>query len=1415
MPSLDWSAFDNLSGSKSLNFENLCRGLIRLSFGRFGQFKALSNQPGVEFHIKLSNSCSLGAPPRWFGWQCKCHTRIQSGNLAASSKKDIEESLRTTEKVLPNITDWVLWTPYTLSAKDQSWFYSLSTSMKLHLWSEEELDTYLSGDGLILRSTYFAELILSPEELKKRHVESIQPIRERWLEPVHQSVEAERIIRRMLGEPDSWEEIIEVGQRLEKVVDIITNSDDVTSSTIEKTINPFVTACSTFANTLLHFHKILEDGDLDIIQQILAEQKLLINKQIISIPRRLRTWGLSISLSATNALADMRAAQKLLDEIEKYYEVGLIAILADAGGGKTQIAAQITSQQKNRPAGVLLHGRDLHRGETLDNLASHFLINGNPLTSMENLLAALDAAGKRSGCRLPIIIDGLNEAENPKDWKATLAILSETVKSYPNVLVVCTLRTGERQRKHWEQSQTNARESFAVMALPDGVKKIKSEGFGGDTEDAIEKYFKHFKINSGDAEIPVEFLQHPLNLRIFCQVTNPNHDSEVKIDHFPSSLSPLFEKYVTSASERIIQMPNLSYSYSDNEVELAIYKLGLELWNVNKREVDEINYREALSDTSRQWDSSIVNLLAQEGIIFRNPGVEPGTYVITPVYDALGGYIIANSLLRKYITDREFEWLDKEEVISLFNGDDSHELAYDIFVALVALTPRRMNGSNFWEKVPDIFKSAALKLTINIDPQYIDDNTVLSLLDLFENNKKERLNMFSYLQGTRGTDNHPLNSLFLDSALRSLHVSERDLTWTEWIRDTRAERFNDLLAIEKRWKNNLSIRTTSDQLRAKYIMWLLSSSDHEFRDIATRTLYWYGCGTPWLLFNETLSSLSINDPYVPERMLAASYGVAMAHHVNLKDQSFISTTLPEFARRLYDSMFVKGAPYSTTHSLMREYASRIIELAILHNPTKFSQEEVNRSSAPFADEGIQKWKESETLKKEDHRLHSPFEMDFENYSIGSLVPGRGNYNYEHEGYIKIRTQILWRVEELGWTSELFKDIDSSIANGQYSARMGSDQNKTDRYGKKYSWIAFHEMSGLLNDQGVLDSWRERTSAVDIDPSFPERVANEIIIEQDFLGNAGMDMQEWIINGSMPEVDEYLKLQKLQDIEGPWITLDGYFTQQDESRGRSLFCFIRSFFVSTKDIESFEKYLAKQDLGGRWLPEKPSVIYTFAGEIPWCSTYPMNELEEFSFKSNERIIKTKKTKEELYLDEKKLNISPTDLKLWRMFGNEIVKSEQNITDEDIERIEVRETVIEVDEMMKEYKKINAQIPVCDFGWEGYQSVASDAGHATVLSKEIADDLNLVGQPQTFDLFSVNGEKVTFNIKDQRDDFKNTQNMFFIKESTLTEYLNKNDLTMIWAVWGEREYSSNQVEKLFHGPDRPEHPYKVFSTVKRYE
>ena len=74
-------------------------------------------------------------------------------------------------------------------------------------------------------------------------------------------------------------------------------------------------------------------------------------------------------------------------------------------------------------------------------------------------------------------------------------------------------------------------------------------------------------------------------------------------------------------------------------------------------------------------------------------------------------------------------------------------------------------------------------------------------------------------------------------------------------------------------------------------------------------------------------------------------------------------------------------------------------------------------------------------------------------------------------------------------------------------------------------------------------------------------------------------------------------------KGRWVSLDGFVAQEDKDAGRSIFCFIRAFLVPAADAGSILDYLSNQNEGSGSLPDKPSVTYTFAGEIPWCDSYP--------------------------------------------------------------------------------------------------------------------------------------------------------------------------------------------------------------------
>ena len=136
MTVLNWDIFTSLPGSVEKNFEQLCRGIVRQIFGSFGSFRALANQPGVEFHLKIDTRCeALGI--RGVGGDGSANGMILRSTVRwvqlddRKSRRVFEKRKPATSKLSPI---WVLWTRrMRLTKDDQDWFNGLSSKMKLHL----------------------------------------------------------------------------------------------------------------------------------------------------------------------------------------------------------------------------------------------------------------------------------------------------------------------------------------------------------------------------------------------------------------------------------------------------------------------------------------------------------------------------------------------------------------------------------------------------------------------------------------------------------------------------------------------------------------------------------------------------------------------------------------------------------------------------------------------------------------------------------------------------------------------------------------------------------------------------------------------------------------------------------------------------------------------------------------------------------------------------------------------------------------------------------------------------------------------------------------------------------------------------------------------------------------------------------
>ena len=1188
MPALNWDVFKSLPGSAEKNFELLCRAIVRQNFGSYGVLRALANQPGVEFHLKLDRRCdALGDPGRWWGWQCKWYELPPDGSLGAARRNDIKDGIQKAEAHVPGLTDWVLWTRRTLTKGDQDWFSGLSSTMKLHLWTGDEVDNLLAGQAAVLRSTYFGELVLTPDILRQRHDESVARIRARWQPDVHHVGDAERGLRRMLGESESWEVLRTLSAELRRNAEAVENSPAVPSALAPFAAN-VVAASRQSADVLDSVAEGIRNGDLDLLRDELAARLSALPESVAIAPRKLRSGNHRAGLYATNAVAGCRNTVRVLGDVDAAFSSRVVAVLAPAGCGKTHLAAQLTAGTTARSYGVLLHGRDLHATHTLDDLARRVVIAGQPVPSMESLLAAVDAAGQRARQRLPVFIDGLNESEDPRAWKPLLASLGSTLAKYPYVLLICTLRP-----------------EFVDDALPDGTRRVEIKDYGEETIEAVREHFRHWKIDATDAPLP-GFLRHPLTLRLFCEVTNPTRQRVVGIDAMPGSLTALFERYLEQVGVRVVELASRAHRFFAQDVNAAISTIANKLWESRSRSIEFGDLRNILGDAQRPWDQSLVRALEHEGVLLRMPS--NGSDAFVPVYDLLGGHIIANALLAKHGQIAFETWIRDPSTTELLAGDYDvrHPLADDVVSSLVGQLPRRFHAKQLWQLVEDPLRPRALRLAARLEPAFLDAATVDALLELV---LEGDVGLLDRLQEVRGATGHPLNAEALDRVLRVIHVADRDLRWTEWLRRNQGKVLRDLAHLEHRWRSG-QVRA-GDPLRARWVMWTLTSTVRRLRDQATRVLYWFGRIAPEDLFALTIDSLTVNDAYVSERMLAASYGVVMSHQS--ADADF-AAPLKRFLEQLAAALVGESATAATHHYLSRLYVRGI---------TAFSAK-FYKAALPGSLSGTWVFAPAalvQPLAKGDPGADEAgltLRMDFENYTLGRLFADRGNYDMNHKGHQAAVAHVRGVVWALGWRAASFKTLDSRVADDGYRGGRG-DRPLAERYGKKYGRIGFYTYAGLLEDRQQFPRKNHEFSDVDIDPSFPEEppTDGDASVTEVWLSPTVRSHKSWVLASTTSLPPSFIRREMIRQHRGPWVAVHGHVSAGDRVLGRHTWGFISALVVSTKSAPRLAAAL--KNGSQRWeARDAPSDYYIFAGEIPWHPNFASLALAESAYWESIRI-----------------------------------------------------------------------------------------------------------------------------------------------------------------------------------------------------
>lgn len=1037
-------------------------------------------------------------------------------------------------------------------------------------------------------------------------------------------------------------------------------------------------------------------------------------------------------------------------------------LLGEWGTGKTHTLCDlVTARRRMGGATLLLLAQSLPRGDPGEAIAQGV----GPVSSLQVVLRTLESLGRKVQGRAFLCIDAINEGDRPA-WRRALPGLCQQLQRYPHVGLVMSCRTPFDREITTPQSE----KSLILLQHP---------SFESVEADAQLAFFRYYGIPAPPYPLILPEFTRPLFLKLFCQ----------SVQRLSRKRKELLLGEVIAGHAGITTVLEWMVKEQGRPIERELHLPPGFCWGLLKGAPlsggsDDVGLAPVMGDTGRDFvlrsqcltiirqvlggaplarAEDVLQRLTGDGLLVEALGweenAEPRIYF---PYERFGEHLVARHLLHRHLDCHSRESIRRSfhqsrplgRAFATLRGSWSYarpELASAIMLEfpertkralrpgdreLVLWLPRRarawqpavaafLDGLQWRER--DSFTPPTARLVANV---------------LRQGNQVDYQKLFDTLLALSCRSEHPYAGRVLWRYLASLPVADRDLTWSEAVRSwDEASTLHRLMS----WCEANAAEIPSGPAKAilRALALGLVTTVRPLRDRLTKCLFALGLRDPQALFALTVESLSFNDPYVPERLLAASYGVAMREWANPRARA-LQMALPRFARSLTKRMFAPGADCRTCHALMTGYAFGCIALGQRIAPgclpvswRRRARPPQYRPQSPFRDP-------ARTTAAEVAEVEGAIRMDFNNYTLGRLVTGRRNYDDHHLDYQRIRTQILGRVFDLGYRKSRFEEIDRGI--GQWAWRESNEGKKTDRYGKKYSWIAYFEMYGLRSAAGQLGEWRgNRPSDCDIDPSFPEPPVRWRPNLRDPFVRAPRSPQEWMTSGPALCYDALCLRSSVDGHCGPWVVLDGFIDRQQPSDGREARTFIRALLMNPRLVRRFERTFAASEYPGNDLHDIPEDYYTYAGEVPWS----------------------------------------------RQFGTDVRSSTGD----------PRPSRVDLLSQFQNGRWVHGplvEVPVHECGWESYHSVFNRAGHAVYPSPAVCHALDLRAFGSVGDLRDGRGRLATLyrTWNDSSGDYFGSH-LLYLRRDLLNRYLRQTGQVLVWASWGERLLAADLSEAL-HTP-----------------
>lgn len=905
----------------------------------------------------------------------------------------------------------------------------------------------------------------------------------------------------------------------------------------------------------------------------------------------------------------------------------ILILSGEAGVGKSHLLADIARNREKRGLYTLLL------------LGQQFATTEDPWTQMKKLLqlqcdrdtflGALNTKAEVSGARALIFIDAINEGQGKNIWKDHISGFITILNRFPNIGLVLSLRT-----------------SYEELLIPDidslVATKLIHSGFSGHEYNASKLFFDNYQIKQPSIPLLHPEFSNPLFLKLFCEGLFKKGLHEIPEGY--EGISSILNFYLDVLNEKISDKYNYPRKlFLAHKVLKRIAERIAETNNSYLSYEDAFSFIENLEEAKSILDKSqFFQDLISGGLLTENLYWDKGGNPIEGIYIAyerFSDHLVASYLLEKYLDkgNPKETFSDRNNKLGCVLSDwYSTYHNKGLIEALSIQLPEKI-GLELYEvaehaKAFDPVISGFIESIIWRKKETLSDKQISYINATIGGSEYEKDFIDTILLVT-SNPGHYFNSDFLHNVLAPLSMADRDAWWTQLIHDMYPGDSDTPTTIRRiidwAWIDDIreSLSDESVRLMGQTMIWFLVSCNRTLRDSSTKALICLLRDKIHVLMQLMERFKEINDPYVLQRIYAVAYGCAVRTG-NIE-------ILKPFGELVFKLIF--NTEEVVPDILLRDYAKGIIEYAVFKGH-KF-EFDLDRIRPPFRSELPDSFPSNEDIDLYEFD-HSQKDFKEHRWGLDRIIRsmtteyGRGIGSYGDFGrYIFARALSHWNVnvdglsnlavqqivEKYGYDIEKHGRFDQSIGY------MGRHSHHEERIGKKYQWIAFHELLARVSDNCTFSYNRDGNNLEplydgpwepfvrDIDPTITlRRNEKKKNAKNWFLplsySNWEHSNRDWVHlkDDLLNPIDQVLVVDEhgvewlVLDMCSDWSEPDPLDEKESNGPKKRLVYDLSSHIVHKEDLPKILGYLENSNLRGCGLSESKVRYEMFSREYYWAS-----------------------------------------------------------------------------------------------------------------------------------------------------------------------------------------------------------------------